>query len=158
MHKISRIIEGHWIVRHYAEGDPNPTPTRQDESFTCGPAAWVEAFGSAAKQSILQRRECEVEVEDGRRFGVTTKLKLPAIPNPDNIPGLESADEHRGMEHRMTVEFILTGDDGFPVRFLEWLAIELGQGNTGTDYVDERVKINRVDVDGRTVVGVADGH
>lgn len=62
-----------WNVRHYVDGDPNPTITSRKP--TALPQAWCDALGSAAKQCIIKASMfrdvfVDVEVQDGRTYRV----------------------------------------------------------------------------------------
>jgi len=61
-----------WHVRHYVQGDPNPTVSSRPATML--PQAWRDALGSAAKMCIIHQSHgmeyCDVEVEDGRVYRV----------------------------------------------------------------------------------------
>lgn len=62
--------EGLYTVAHYVGNDPNPTPTQQ--RFEVRHDAETNAYGRAAKLSILSDKPVYVMLTSGHRYSVKT--------------------------------------------------------------------------------------
>lgn len=71
MFKVTHSGNGLYVIRHYATGDLNPTPTERECWGT--PIAWEQAFGRAAKMALMLSRPETVEMYDGRTFVITVE-------------------------------------------------------------------------------------
>lgn len=60
-----------YAVEHFANGDALPSPTAH--VFDALPAAWVDAFGRAAKMALMLNGPQTVTVQDGRQYRVTVE-------------------------------------------------------------------------------------
>ncbi len=77
MYKVTHLGAQSYRILHYAQDDPNPTPTSPAHSDVTGaPRMWEVVLGRAAKMSLMLRRPQLVELHDGRRYLVNATQEV----------------------------------------------------------------------------------